>query len=137
MLGQLKDFIKTRLRKTTEQQAIGMHIGEEHEKRAIREFHRVASTFPVDYSNFYESLERMLGGMGVTQPLRAYRLSKGSLIEYFTEQRIPLRSQSLPKHPYCSHNKLCFSEYHLRFRNRLIVSNKRTAMNFRSEDLRQ
>lgn len=106
---QVRDFIKIRLRKA-EQVAHGVFVRDEHEKKAAKEFHQLASSFTVDYSNFYESLDRMLNQMGSNLTSRVYRLHKDYLYEHFSEERYGCKSLStLPKHPYCSHNKLSFS----------------------------
>lgn len=43
----------------------------------------------------------------------------------------------LPKQPYCSHDKSNFSEYRLRFKNKLAVSSKKISIGFRSAALKQ
>ena len=104
----------------------------------VKDFHQLASTFNIDYGNFYESLDRLLNLLGGGLSTRVYKLKKDCLYEHFTEERYPCKFLSaLPKHPYCSHNKLSFSEYHMRFRTKLIVNNKRTIMGFRSQTLKQ
>lgn len=78
----------------------------------------------------------MINQLAVGSTTRIYHMRKDCLVEHFTDERYSCKTPP-PKHPYCSHNKLSFSEYHLRFRNKLIVSSKRTIMGFRSPSLKQ